>query len=262
MIGFCPLASGSKGNSIFFGTSNTRILIDAGIGIRVLTKRLKEIGVEIETIQAVLVTHEHIDHIRGIVQLARDLKIPVFANSETAKGTIAALEYRPRFKIFTTGESFSFGDLEVHPFGIPHDALDPVGFIIRTQGMKIGFCTDLGYPTSLVRKMLEHCDYLYLEANHEPSMVHASPRPDVYKKRVLGKQGHLSNEACAELLASLWHANLKHVHLAHLSGECNSAEVALLRVKKALEQKGEVKISIAYQEQISEAIRWGHTETT
>ncbi len=257
MNGFCPLASGSKGNSIFLGTPNTRVLIDAGIGIRNLEKRLKEIDVELDTIQAVLITHEHIDHIRSVVQLARDRKIPILANGETAKGITEVLDYRPRFKIFTTGEPFSFGDLEVHPFGIPHDALDPVGFVIHTMGRKIGFCADLGYTTSLVRKMLERSDYLYLEANHEPSMVHASVRPDVYKKRVLSRQGHLSNEACAELLSYLVHDGLKHVHLAHLSGECNSEEVALQRVKNALASNGgHVEVSIAYQESVSRKVLW------
>lgn len=256
MIGFCPLASGSKGNAIFLGTLNTRILIDAGIGIRSLEERLGKIGVSLDTIEAILITHEHIDHIRGLVQLARDWKIPVLANSETARGITAVLGARPRFKIFTTGEPFSFCDLEVDSFGVPHDALEPVGFIVRTMGRKIGFCTDLGYPTSLVRRMLERADFLYLEANHEPSMVYASARPDVYKKRVLSRQGHLSNESCAELLSSLWHKDLQHVHLAHLSSECNSPEVALHRVKTALTDRGEVKVSIAYQDQISQAICW------
>ena len=252
MIGFCPLASGSKGNSLFLGTAKTRILIDAGIRASVLQKRLEELSVDLQTIEAVLVTHEHTDHIQGIASLSQKFRIPIFANAETAKGICSSLKMRPRFKIFTTGEPFSFSDLEVYPFTIPHDTLDPVGFAIQTQGIKIGICADLGHVTSLVQKQLERSDYLYLEANHEPSMVYACNRPEVYKQRVLSKQGHLSNAACASLLTSLCHPNLKHVYLAHLSSECNTPEVALRTVQSALSQRGQsVEISVAYQEKNS-----------
>lgn len=257
MLGFCPLASGSKGNTIFIGTKNTRVLIDAGISFSSLVKRLSEIDVDIRTIEAVLVTHEHVDHIQGLRVLSDQLKIPVLANAETAKGIYAALKMRPRFKIFTTGEPFVFGDLEVKPFGIPHDTLDPVAFTIRTEGLKLGFCADLGHVTSFIKKQLELCDYLYLESNHEPSMVHASHRPQVYKQRVLGKQGHLSNEECAKLLAALTHDGLKHVHLAHLSGECNSQELALKKAGEALVSAGsKAELSVAFQDRISRCIHF------
>ncbi len=253
MIGFCPLASGSKGNSIFIGTKSTRVLIDAGISLSSLTKRLNEIDVTLNTIQAILITHEHSDHIAGLVAVAEKLKIPILANAETAKGIYSALGIRSCFKIFTTGETFEFGDLEVHPFSIPHDTLDPVAFIVRTGSLKLGFCADLGHATSLVKKQLEKCDYLYLEANPEPSMVHASSRPQILKQRILGKQGHLSNEQCGTLLASVLHSGLKHVHLAHLSAECNAKETALSVVRQAL-QGAEVDLSIAYQETVSQSI--------
>ncbi len=255
MFGFCPLASGSKGNAIFVGTKSARVLIDAGISYSLLNQRLSAIGVDIQTIQAVLVTHEHVDHIGGLAVLSEKLKIPVLANAETAKGICRALKVRPRFKIFTTGEPFIFEDIEVVPFGIPHDTLDPVGFTFSFDQLKLGFCTDLGHVTSLIRKQLALCDYLYLEANHEPSMVLASHRPPVYKERVLSRQGHLSNEECAKLLVSIFHPGLKHVHLAHLSSECNAQERALQIVSGALEQIGQnVALSIAYQEKVSRCI--------
>jgi len=255
MKGFCPLASGSKGNAIFFGTENTRILIDVGIRTKTIIERLNEIGVAPETLQAIIVTHEHTDHIAGLAVLAERFKIPVLANAETAKGIVEVLGVRPRFKIFATGETFCFGDLEIHPFSIPHDTLDPVAFTIRTEAMKVGICADLGHATSLVRKNLEGCDYLYLEANHQPSMVHSCARPQVYKTRVLGKQGHLSNEDCGKLLASVYHSGLKHVHLAHLSSECNAEEVALQVVKDALEGKF-LDLCIAYQDRLSKPIHF------
>jgi phosphoribosyl 1,2-cyclic phosphodiesterase len=253
MHGFCPLASGSKGNSTFIGTKNTRILIDAGIRAKPLFEKLAAIGVSPDTLQAILITHEHIDHIAGIALIAEKLKIPVFANADTAKGIVETLGVKPSFKIFSTGDPFCVGDLEIHPFSVPHDTLDPVAFTIQTSDVKMGFCTDLGVATSLIRKHLELCDYLVLEANHEPSMVHACSRPQVYKNRVLGKQGHLSNSDCGKLLASVFHSNLKHVHLAHLSGECNTEEVALQVVRGELGIL-EVPLSIAYQDRVSKPI--------
>ncbi len=253
MFGFCPLASGSKGNCIYFGTENTKILIDAGISAKVIKERLAEINVDLAAIDAILITHEHTDHIRGLQMLGLKMGIPVFANSETAKGIYASLNEVPKFKIFSTGETFEFGDLEIHPFSIQHDTLDPVAFTIKTGGIKVGFCTDLGFATTLVKNQLQDCDYLYIEANHQPSMVHASARPMVYKQRVLSRQGHLSNEDCADLIAHVMHPKLKHVHLAHLSSECNCPELALQIVQNKLQAAG-VKVSIAYQEKLSEPI--------
>ncbi|MBI2743706.1 MAG: MBL fold metallo-hydrolase [Chlamydiales bacterium] len=255
MIGFCPLASGSKGNSIYLGTPETKILIDAGIGPKSLIARLAEIGVELSQIDAILITHEHTDHIHGLATLGCKLKIPIFANRETAKGIYSILKECPKFKIFSTGEAFEFGDLEILPFSIKHDALDPVGFTIRHGGLKLGFCADLGFASTLVKKALMDCDYLYVEANHQPSMVHASSRPAVYKERVLSRQGHLSNEECADLLIDIFHPNLKHVHLAHLSSECNSEEMALHVIRSKLGEKNlSVDLSIAYQDRISKPI--------
>jgi phosphoribosyl 1,2-cyclic phosphodiesterase len=255
MIGFCPLASGSKGNCIYLGSAQTRVLIDAGISASATVERLAEIGVDISTIQAILITHDHTDHIKGVATLSQKWNLPILANAETAKGIYAALGVRPRFKIFTTGEIFQFGDLVVHPFTIPHDTLDPVGYIVQIGPLKLGFCADIGHVTSLVRKQLERCDYLYLEANHEPSMVHACSRPQVYKQRVLSRQGHLSNQDCAALLSSIHHPGLKHVHLAHLSSECNAEEVVLKIVGEVLQANQQVvDLSIAYQDKISKPI--------
>jgi phosphoribosyl 1,2-cyclic phosphodiesterase len=255
MIGFCPLASGSKGNCIYVGTRGTKILIDCGISAKAARERLEIIGVDLEDIDAVLITHEHTDHIRGLGILECKMGIPVFANSDTAKAIYGILDECPKFKIFSTGETFEFGDLEVHPFSIQHDAVDPVAFTIKAEGLKLGFCADLGFATTLVASQLKGCDYLYLEANHEPSMVHACGRPMVYKKRVLSRQGHLSNEECAKLIEQLHHEGLKHVHLAHLSSECNSPDLALKIITEKLQSlQAKTEVSIAYQETLSRAI--------
>jgi phosphoribosyl 1,2-cyclic phosphodiesterase len=255
MEGFCPLASGSKGNCLFFGTKNTRILIDAGISTKTVADRLDEIGVALSEIDAILITHEHTDHIKGLTTLALKHKIPVFANSDTAKAIVEILGEVPKFKIFSTGETFEFGDIEVHPFSVQHDTLDPVAFTIKTKDHKIGICTDLGFATTLVKNHLKNCDYLYIEANHQPSMVHACNRPQVYKQRVLSRQGHLSNEQCAELIAEIVHPNLKHIHLAHLSEECNNPQLALEIISmKLAELEYQIETSIAFQDSISRAI--------
>ncbi len=255
MHGFCPLASGSKGNCIYVGSKHTKILIDAGLSAKATKLRLEEIGVDISEIDAILITHDHSDHISGLKVLANKLNIPILANNETAKGIVNTFQDCPRFKIFSTGESFEFGDMEIHPFSIQHDTLDPVAFIIHTEGKKLGFCADIGFATTLVQNKLKMCDYLYLEANHQPSMVHASARPMVYKQRVLSRTGHLSNEACGQLLCEVAHSGLKHVHLAHLSSECNTPDTAISVICEQLQVRGiSLDISIAPQHKNAKAI--------
>lgn len=255
MIGFCPLASGSRGNSIFFGTRNTKVLFDCGISGRATVKKLEEIGIDINDIDAIVVSHEHGDHIQGLKVLACKKGIPVLANSETAKGITDQLRDCPKFKIFSTGEAFEFGDLRIHPFSVPHDTSDPVAFTVKYDEIKVGICTDLGFVTSLVQKQLQDCDYLYIESNHDPELVYSCPRPNVYKQRVLSRSGHLSNEACGELLSEVWSPKLKHVHLAHLSGECNDPDLALKTVKEVLGNKSDsLEFSIAFQDKVSKAI--------
>jgi len=257
-IEFCPLASGSKGNCLYLGTEKTRILIDAGLSAKATAERLSALGVKLEEIQAILVTHDHTDHIRGLRVLTSKLGIPIFANSDTARGILQTNGYDPLpFKIFSTGETFVFADLEIHPFSVQHDTLDPVAFTIRAGASKIGVCTDLGCVTTLVRSQLQNCDYLLIEANHQPSMVHACNRPMIYKQRVLSRQGHLSNEECADLIESVLHSRLKHIYLAHLSSECNHPDLALKIVQNKLAAfSANIDVSIATQEAPSAHLRW------
>ncbi|MBS0621001.1 MAG: MBL fold metallo-hydrolase [Verrucomicrobia bacterium] len=261
MIGFCPLASGSKGNCIYIGTASTKVLIDAGLSAKAIRERLKMIGVGIEEIDAILITHEHSDHIKGLEVLGRG--IPVLANSETAKALYGMMDAHPKFRIFTTGEVFEFGEIEVRPFSVQHDAADPVAFVVKVGGMKVGFCADLGFVSTSVVHALQGCDYLYVEANHEVGMVHACNRPQVYKQRVLSRQGHLSNGECAELIRQVYHPGLKHIHLAHLSSECNHPERALMVVRNQLEELGaKVEVSIAWQDEVSQPISFASLSTS
>lgn len=255
MKGFCPLASGSSGNSIYLGTENTKILVDCGISFKNLKERLSKIHVGIDQIDAILITHEHADHIKGLEMIVKKLGIPVFCNGDTAKAICQTITERPKFKIFCTGEEFSYSDIKVHPFSIQHDTVDPVGFTFAFNDMKIGLCADLGFATKLVAMHLKDCDYLYLEANHDEEMVHSSPRPLLYKQRVLSRQGHLSNTSAGELLLEIYSERLKHVYLAHLSSECNTKETALETVKNILQRNNiEVPLTIAMAHEVSDAI--------
>lgn len=250
-IKFCPLASGSKGNCLYLGTDQTKILIDAGISRKSTLEKLSSLGITLDEIDAILISHDHTDHIAGLKLLAYRHNIPILANAETAKGILQQFGPGAKFKIFTTGEPFSFGDLEIVPFTVPHDTLDPVMFTIKTPEHKFGICSDLGFATSLVKAHLRHCDYLYLEANHEPDWVMACSRPQSYKDRVLSRTGHLSNTACGHLLRELATATLKHIYLAHLSSECNSHAKALEVVGGILaKERIHIPISIAPQDGI------------
>lgn len=256
MIGYCPLASGSQGNSIFVRSSDTKVLIDAGISYRQLVLRLDEIGQSLEEIDAILITHEHTDHIRGLEMIAKKHKIPILANRDTAGAIVESMESPPTCKIFSTGEPFAFGDMEIHPFSVQHDTLDPVAFTITIEKIKCGFCTDIGYVTSHVVQQLQGCHYLYVEANHDPSMVHACPRHMRYKQRVLSRQGHLSNEQCAALIKEIYHEDLRHIYLAHLSSECNAEKKALHTIEAQLAAlQSKARVEIAHRHKVSNFIK-------
>ncbi len=255
MYGFCPLASGSSGNTYYLGTKKAKVLFDVGVSFKTLKERLEVIDVDVESIDAIFITHEHTDHISGLQMVVKKLDIPIFCNSDTAKAICQSVDVRPKFKIFSTGEPFTFKDIDVHPFSIQHDTLDPVAFTLTTDAAKVGICTDLGFATKLVELHLQGCDLILLEANHDEKLVHECERPLVYKKRVLSRQGHLSNHASGELLVNIHHDGLKHVYLAHLSSECNRPELAIDTVNAILQKAGKkVTLSIAHAHQVSDPI--------
>lgn len=251
---FCPLASGSKGNASLLKTEQGSLLIDAGISAKALSERLSSLGSSIESIKAIIITHEHGDHISGLKSLALKYAIPIFANYATAEAIVEALGDCPSFKIFTTDEPFEYMGLEFLPFSVRHDGVDPVGLTIKTKGKKLAICTDVGFVTHTVRHNLQNSHILYVEANHQPDMVYASSRPDLYKKRVLSHTGHLSNEEAGKLIASIASTNLEHVFLAHLSSECNTPETALRVVSTIIgpEITSRIHLSIARQDALSD----------
>lgn len=231
-IKLCILASGSSGNCTFIGTKTTRILIDAGLSAKKTTERLAEIGETLETIDAICVTHEHSDHISGIRVLQKKYGIPIYANAGTLEGIRVTLKGEEvAYRQFTTGSAFDIGDLCLEPFSVPHDAYEPVGFVVRSAGVGIGIATDIGIVTNLLREKLRACDVVVIEANHDEAMVHEAARPWSLKQRILSNQGHLSNRASAGLIAEIAGEGLRHLFLAHLSSDCNSP----LRARRAFE---------------------------
>ncbi len=231
----CPLASGSKGNCLHVSTKQSALLIDAGLSGVEIERRLAAKGYLPQDLTAIVITHEHSDHVRGAGILSRRFNIPVYINEKTFHacsnlGKIKDLEF------FECGSSFRIEDIKINPFSISHDARDPVGLTLEYKDKKIGIATDLGIATTLVKEHLKACSLLYLESNHDPEMLINGSYPWHLKQRIKSRTGHLSNPDTRDLLTELQSQNqeLKHVILAHLSEENNTPEKALQTVRRGL----------------------------
>jgi phosphoribosyl 1,2-cyclic phosphodiesterase len=312
MVRFTVLASGSKGNSTVVSGGRTRILVDAGLSCRELFRRMKLAGEEPETLDAIVITHEHSDHVSGVAVTARKLGIPVYFTEATHRAWMRWLTPRrqmtyaqwmeqcrkqaaerqaeaaqfdaegeadesdlvadfgpvpeqfqeqsqaeaiepksatqappvpalrkdptwlPSIEYFQSGQPFEIGDIAVSPFTIPHDAADPVGFVFRTEGVRIAFATDLGYIPPNIKAQLRGVDLLLLESNHDLEMLRDGPYPWSVKQRVLSRVGHLSNEAAAAFLENEYDGQAAYVILAHLSESNNLPELARVTAERAL----------------------------
>ncbi len=233
------LGSGSSGNCAYVETDEVRILVDAGFSLRQIRLRLASIGRAPENLSAILVTHEHTDHICGLAGLADKLHVPIYCNRDTRDEIERILALKAEFNLFTTGASFEIGDVTVETFSIPHDAQDPVGYLLRTPSANIGFATDLGHFTRLVGERVRQAHALILESNHDVKMLQDCPRrPWSLKQRILGRHGHLSNDACADAVEDIMTSNLRHLYLGHLSRECNKPELAHRVVNERLQRLG------------------------
>jgi phosphoribosyl 1,2-cyclic phosphodiesterase len=230
----CLLASGSKGNSLLVESGRTRLLIDAGLSARELRRRLELVGVAIETIDALLITHEHTDHVRGLGPLVRQFGLPVYLQTDLARH-LADVGNPQCVQEFVAGEDFTVNDLTVSPFAVTHDSLAPVGFTFSGERGKIGVATDLGVATRLVMESLRGCRALVLETNHDEEMLRDGPYPWPLKQRVRSAHGHLSNRAGSSLLQDLLWPGLETVFLGHLSETNNRPELALKSVNQVLE---------------------------
>jgi phosphoribosyl 1,2-cyclic phosphodiesterase len=259
------LASGSRGNTAMVCSASTRILVDAGISCRETFKRMKASGEDPNSLSAIVITHEHCDHVYGLATLAKKLNIPVFMTGAThqawARSIRNATGESPklsRLEIFPAGRRFHIGDIEVMPFTIPHDAADPVGFTFHSEGIKIGFATDLGYVPVSVRDHLRKCDVLLIESNHDLEMLRIGPYPWSVKQRVMSRVGHLSNDALAEFFCSDYDGGATYVVLAHLSEQNNHPELARKAAEKALGPRANLlhnRVLLAGQTEPMEGIR-------
>ncbi len=239
------LGSGSSGNCAYVETDETRVLIDAGFSLRQIRQRLATIGRVPENLTGILVTHEHSDHVQSLPLMSEKLHIPIYCNRPTQEAVEYQSKARLACRLFETGASFEVGDITVETFTIPHDAQDPVGFLLRTSAGNIGFLTDLGHTTRLVLERIRPAHALVLESNHDVKMLQDCPRrPWSLKQRILGRHGHLSNEAAADTAEQIMSADLRHLYLGHLSRECNKPELAHSVVKDRLQKIGATHVRL------------------
>ena len=227
---FCPLYSGSSGNCAYVSDGKTGILIDAGLSGKQIVDALTQIGVLPETLSGIVITHEHSDHVKGAGILSRRFHLPIYANEGTWRGMAHQLGSVPPnlVRMFETGSDFYIDGLAVHPFAIPHDANEPVGFRVYAGARSVAMATDMGYVRKDVLEELRRADMVLFESNHDPDMLLRNPHySSALKQRILGRNGHLSNESCGLGICDLADREVRHVILGHLSGENNTPELAM-----------------------------------
>lgn len=220
-------------------------MIDAGFSAKQIRERLGQIGRSPENLSGILLTHEHTDHTNGLGTLCNKLSIPIYCNRLTKEAVELQFKTKFDFRIFSTGASFEVGDVGVDTFSVPHDAYDPVGFMLRTCGKNIGFLTDLGHATKLVLERVRSSNVLVLETNHDMKLLQDDVRrPWSVKQRIMSRHGHLCNDAAATVLEELVTADLRHVYLGHLSRDCNRPDLARRTVQERLTKTGATHVSI------------------
>jgi phosphoribosyl 1,2-cyclic phosphodiesterase len=261
---FTILGSGSAGNAAFLETDSTRLLIDAGFSARQIRQRLATLDrpTQPETLDGILITHEHSDHTQGLAVLCAKLRLPVYCNRLTRDALVDGLGVELDFRLFATGASFAIGDVQVDTFSVPHDAQDPVGFLLRTGAGNVGFLTDLGHATRLVVERVRPAQALVLETNYDLKLLQEdNRRPWSVKQRILSRHGHLSNQAAADLAGEIVTPALQHLYLAHLSRDCNRPELALATVGARLSATGatHLRIETAAQDRPSPTLRLAGT---
>ena len=242
----CSLASGSSGNCLFVEDGDTRLLVDLGISCRRISTLLKNIGVESDSISGILFTHDHSDHCYGLDTFhKKHPDVPLYANGGTADAIAAMTGVDDGWRVFETAEPFQIGDVEVSPFSVPHDAADPVGYMLNS----LFVATDFGCATAPARYALSRAKCAVLESNHDPILLEKSDRPLSLKSRISGRSGHLSNQDAAELLETANPSQLQMVLLAHLSQECNAPHLAVEAMERACAAIGRRDIAVVALEQ-------------
>jgi phosphoribosyl 1,2-cyclic phosphodiesterase len=258
MLAVTILGSGSAGNCALVETPACRLLVDGGLSARQICARLGMASVDPAVIDAILITHEHSDHSGGLDVFCKKFQTPVYCNALTADAIQRSgrQDGRKEFRLFLTGSEFVVGDITVQTFSVPHDAADPIGFVLHHAGASLGFCTDLGFATKLVHERLRNAGTVVIETNHDEKLLQEdSRRPWPVKQRIMSRHGHLSNAAAAEVLASLTSHGLRRAILGHLSRDCNTPDLALDAVRSRLAADGitgaQVEVFCASQREVS-----------
>lgn len=262
MVKFCSLFSGSSGNCLYIKSETTNLLIDAGVSARRIVNALAEIGENPFDIDGILVSHEHSDHCKGVGILSRKYNIPVYANQETWEAMELGEIGESCVKEFTQEQDFTIGDLKIFPFPIPHDAAKPSGFSVFGEGCKITVATDIGHMTNSLLEAFESSDLLFLESNHDTEMLKVGPYPYSLKQRILGKEGHLSNEMAGKTIAYMAERGTKKFILGHLSKENNFPELAYETVCNFLQAKNicpknDIHLEVAMRDKVGQIIELG-----
>jgi phosphoribosyl 1,2-cyclic phosphodiesterase len=266
MVSVTVLASGSKGNSTVVSSSRTKILVDAGLSGRETFRRMQLVGESPTALSAIVISHEHSDHVTGLCTLAKKLRIPVYMTG-AAHQAFEKAEHDPerdgpalaKCEHFKSGHCFQIGDIAVMPFTIPHDAADPVAFTFKAEGIKVGVVTDLGYMPYSVVQHIRSCDMLMIESNHDLEMLRIGPYPWSVKQRVMSRLGHLSNDALADFFRSEYDGGAAFVVLAHLSEHNNHPELARNAAERALSDRRNLlhnRLVLASQTQPLEPLRF------
>ncbi len=257
----CTIASGSSGNCIYIGTDKHKILVDAGISGKRITAGLEQIGVQPDEIQGVFITHEHSDHIKGAGIISRKYNWPIYATKATWDVMLEENKIGKilphNIKIVDSGKGMNFSGLEIMPYSIYHDAADPVGYTFSYEKKKMSIATDLGHVDQKIINALKDSHLILLESNHDVGMLQAGGYPYYLKQRILGENGHLSNELAAKALLGVYNENLEHAILGHLSRENNFPDLAYITTKNELQNNGieigkDIKVSVANRDIVSE----------
>ncbi|WP_035957877.1 MBL fold metallo-hydrolase [Bryobacter aggregatus] len=234
---FLILASSSAGNSAYLTDGHTHLLVDCGLSRRETFLRLQNAGVDPDCIDAILISHEHSDHVTGLGAIAKKLKKPVYLTQATANSLEPGAEQQ-YFQPIAAGSLLQIGTFSVQSFSLPHDAVDPVGYVFQSEGRKVGVCTDLGYMPDSIRFHLQDCDLLLLESNHDLEMLKVGPYPWSLKQRVMSRRGHLSNDVVSQFILDDLTLRTRHLILGHLSEQNNVPALAHMVAAQAIERRG------------------------
>jgi phosphoribosyl 1,2-cyclic phosphodiesterase len=245
----CSLSSGSKGNSLFIESENTRILVDAGLSCKQIKTRLKSIEIDPQTIQAIIITHAHRDHVLGADMFSHQFEVPIYGHPDTLDNLTYLLKRNNKI-IPWTGQ-FIIDDMTMVPFRVSHDAFPTVGYLIMANGKSMSVCTDLGIVTRVVEENLKLAQFLVIESNHDPEMLENGPYPWELKERISSRVGHLSNHETGELLKKILNGYMNKILLAHLSEENNLASLAKNTVLEYIGGQHEDLIDVIEQRKVS-----------